>query len=230
MIHKYFYQKGVYFKRELTQKTEDVLPVCFGIPASKIIKDVPPKTGILAHIIPGEIPTYIYDNESGYYAAYQKACFGITKKKAGWDCMRHYEILANGCIPYFIDIEHCPGETMHLFPRKLIEETNRYFEQQLVDIETVSKYAQELLNYTRAYLTTESIAVYMLQAAAGVQKVGKHRFSIYPAITLYDYFRLIDYRNRFYRCAAWLLPFFRRRYRDRFRRFAARLLGIFTRR
>ena len=27
--------------------------------------------------------------------------FGSTKKKAGWDCMRHYEIVASGAVPFF---------------------------------------------------------------------------------------------------------------------------------
>ena len=33
--------------------------------------------------------------------------------------MRHYEILANGCLPYFINIDKCPGPTMASFPKQL---------------------------------------------------------------------------------------------------------------
>jgi hypothetical protein len=30
------------------------------------------------------------------------------QKKGGWDCLRHYEIIGNGCMPYFENIEKCP--------------------------------------------------------------------------------------------------------------------------
>lgn len=41
--------------------------------------------------------TYIFENEEEYYNDYKKSLFAITRKKGGWDCMRHYEILACGC-------------------------------------------------------------------------------------------------------------------------------------
>jgi hypothetical protein len=47
-----------------------------------------------------------YNTEEEYYNEYKKSYFAITTKKCGWDCMRHYEILANGCIPYFLNIEN----------------------------------------------------------------------------------------------------------------------------
>ena len=39
--------------------------------------------------------------ESEYKRAYSESYFGSTKKKAGWDCMRHYEIVASGAVPFF---------------------------------------------------------------------------------------------------------------------------------
>jgi hypothetical protein len=33
--------------------------------------------------------------------------------------MRHYEIIANGCMPIFVDIEKCPPKTLHLFPKDI---------------------------------------------------------------------------------------------------------------
>ena len=51
----------------------------------------------------------------------------ITYKKTGWDCMRHYEILMNGCIPLFLDIESCPKKIMEDIPKqRLIEIKNRF--------------------------------------------------------------------------------------------------------
>ncbi len=76
-------------------------PISFSIPAEKIVQDVPVKTKMYATVIPGVASTYKFHTEELYYKDYQTSCFAITKKKAGWDCLRHYEILANGCIPLF---------------------------------------------------------------------------------------------------------------------------------
>src|SRR5688572_9949738 len=82
-------------------------PIGFAISETKFVSDVPIKDKDFASIIPGDLKTYIYTEESAYYKDYQRSYFAITCKKGGWDCMRHYEILANGCIPYFIDIDKC---------------------------------------------------------------------------------------------------------------------------
>jgi len=37
----------------------------------------------------------------------------------GWDCMRHYEIIKAGAIPYFPDIGEKPPLTMVEYPSKL---------------------------------------------------------------------------------------------------------------
>ena len=36
---------------------------------------------------------------------YSNSIFAITNKKLGWDCLRHYEILMNGCVPLYLDIK-----------------------------------------------------------------------------------------------------------------------------
>lgn len=43
----------------------------------------------------------------------------LTYKKGGWDCLRHYEILASGTLPLFLDIAQCPLHAMRLHPRRL---------------------------------------------------------------------------------------------------------------
>ena len=47
-------------------------------------------------------------DEIGYYKEYQHSRFGLTYKKAGWDCHRHYEILSSGAVPYFTDLAERP--------------------------------------------------------------------------------------------------------------------------
>lgn len=83
-------------------------PITFSIPKDKIVLSIPLKTKNCSDLIPGKIETYIYQNEEDYYKEYQSSLFAITTKKGGWDCLRHYEIMANGCIPYFPNIEQCP--------------------------------------------------------------------------------------------------------------------------
>ena len=63
------------------------------IPEEKIIDYIPEKTKMLSNMIPGNLSTYIYDNEIDYYNEYRSSYFAITMKKHGWDCLRHYEIM-----------------------------------------------------------------------------------------------------------------------------------------
>ena len=72
---------------------------------------------MLAPLIPGRLSTYIYEDEQTYYNMYANSIFGITNKKLGWDCLRHYEILMNGCIPLFLNIEDCPKLTLTTLPK-----------------------------------------------------------------------------------------------------------------
>ena len=78
----------------------------------------PFRGGILAPLIIGKLNTYIYDSEDSYYEMYKKSIFGLTYKKAGWECLRHYEILMNGCIPLFLDLKDCPNDCITTLPKK----------------------------------------------------------------------------------------------------------------
>lgn len=152
-------QKGVYLKRECIDSTSK--PITFAIPESQIIKHSPDKLKDFATVIPGDKTTYIFDSEEDYYADYAQSYYGATTKKAGWDCMRHYEILANRCVPYFIDLENCPARTLVLFPKDLILESNRYVKQGQIPSD-YSKLNEELFNHTVAKLTTTKLVEYLL--------------------------------------------------------------------
>jgi hypothetical protein len=159
-----FFGSGIYFKRELIHTPTDMLrPINFSIPKQLIVSEVPKKTKDYASIIPGDISTYVYDNQSDYYKDYQSSYYGVTFKKGGWDCLRHYEILMNGCIPYFPGLENCPAHTMTLFPKTLVQRNN----QNLIANGLSDNYnaeVMELLEYTRQYLTTEYTANLILNA------------------------------------------------------------------
>jgi hypothetical protein len=112
------YNKGIpYFKRELVFNKPRMFPINFAIPTSKVNFNTN-KVKNAAHITPLNKSTYIYKNEKDYYNDYNQARFGVTVKKAGWDCLRHYEILGNGCIPVFYNIDQCPDLTLKYFPKK----------------------------------------------------------------------------------------------------------------
>jgi len=141
-------------------------PITFSIPEEKIINYIPSKTKLLSDLIPGKIETYIYNNEKDYYSEYRKSYFAITTKKAGWDCLRHYEILANGCIPYFPDLTECPENTLSLFPKKLILEGNllynKFKNDNQINISEYNELLVKLLHYVLNNLTTKKIASYVL--------------------------------------------------------------------
>lgn len=139
--------KGLYFKRELYMEKKNLLPINFAIPQNKIINKINLKTpNILAPLIPGKKKTYIYNNEDEYNKMYQNSLFAITYKKAGWDCYRHYEILMNGCIPIFLNIENCPKLTMTSFPKKLLSEINKSFQNILEFKNPLKVYKKKYLN------------------------------------------------------------------------------------
>jgi hypothetical protein len=127
----------LYFKREWTPETIrnmwfQIPPIClsqylpspknlrkiaFSIPAEKIVKELPTKTKLfprhivdveVADRIPNSLTRYAFNNEQEYYADLQASKFGITTKRSGWDCLRHYEIAANACVPCFRNLEKKP--------------------------------------------------------------------------------------------------------------------------
>jgi len=156
-----------------------VRAISFAIPEDKIVKKIPTKTQLVSIINPMSTVSrkrnYLFTNESDYYAEYQKSWFALTCKKAGWDCMRHYEILANGCIPVFKDIELCPAEAMSIFPKKLCKEANSLYtkvketckedisKMSEKDIEMCTDLIERFLVYTRKHLTTHSLAMRILK-------------------------------------------------------------------
>ena len=127
-IEEKYSNLGLYFKRELISKNSKVLPISFAIPKNKILDKIDKNPeSLLAPLIPGKLNTYIYDSEDSYYEMYKKSIFGLTYKKAGWDCLRHYEILMNGCIPLFLDLKNCPNDCITTLPKKeLIESLTKY--------------------------------------------------------------------------------------------------------
>lgn len=181
----------------INNETNLLNPITFSIPEEKIINYIPDKTKILSSLIPGKNETYIYNTESEYYEEYRQSMFATTRKKAGWDCMRHYEIIANGSIPYFPDIEQCPPNTMALFPKNLVIEGNLLYDKfknknmnELTsdDMNEYNELAIKILEYTKENLSTKKMAEYMLQKTnnKNVKKILYLSSSTFP-----DYLRCV---------------------------------------
>ena len=127
-IDERYSNSGLYFKRELVNNKSNLIPISFAVPKEKILKSINEKPiNLLAPLIPGRLNTYIYDDEKTYYNMYANSIFGITNKKLGWDTLRHYEILMNGCIPLFLNIEDCPKLTLTTLPKdRLLDIYNNF--------------------------------------------------------------------------------------------------------
>lgn len=113
---------GNFYKREIHSENIKAKPISFAFPEKKIPIDCINKEKVLAQVIPGVPSTFTFTDEKDYYVDYQKSLFAYTWRKAGWDCLRHYEILCNNCIPLFLDIEHCPKDTCTTIPKQLLIE------------------------------------------------------------------------------------------------------------
>jgi hypothetical protein len=151
-----------------------LFPITFSIPRVKLVRHKTRKTKVTSSLVPGDMSTYVYDTEAAYYDEYRSSLFAITTKKGGWDCMRHYEILACGCVPYFPGLEACPANTMALLPKRHMLAANALYARfrskaisELTDREIAAYDALRaaLLGYTERFLTTERVAAYMLRAA-----------------------------------------------------------------
>lgn len=187
------HQRGYYGEKDLNLSSMDtyndsvrfIHPISFGIPEEIVVDQVPSKIKPFGRVIPGVKSTYFDPkHESLYYEDMQRSLFVFTYKKAGWDCFRHYEILASGALPLFLDIKHCPHQALSIHPKKLYHYFLSYpglnlkasrnsrmtfridvseFESESSDVEFYLATVQSLLQYTRNVLTTRAIAKYVLE-------------------------------------------------------------------
>ena len=82
-------------------------PLPIGISEKKMISEYPTKTKRLSSIIPNMNREYTFKTEEEYYNEYRSSQFAVSPRKAGWDCMRHWEIIANMCVPIIPGVEKC---------------------------------------------------------------------------------------------------------------------------
>lgn len=110
------------FKRELIDAGDfKIFPTGFGIPVERIkeidfsIKDrLYQKTAPFHSLFEdrddrgGGFSHHKFSVEEEYYYDLSRAWFGLSCKKGGWDCLRHYEIIAAGAVLLFRDFDKKP--------------------------------------------------------------------------------------------------------------------------
>jgi hypothetical protein len=180
--------------RPVGNRVVPVHPIGFSIPPEYVRTVVPAKGQGLATVIPGAPETYKYLPKPGaapaelmalersYYADIERSYFGLTWKKAGWDCLRHLELLAAGCVPLFTDIGAAPRGAVAFLPKRVLGQVLRFpgienlsgvpgfdggarnvvITPPQIDPVLYSLTATALLDYTRRHLTTPRMAAHLL--------------------------------------------------------------------
>lgn len=143
-------------------------PLSYSIPDEYIVSDVPEKKHVWAEIVPGFLETYRFGpgEEEDYLQMYRESRFAFTMKKGGWDALRHYEIIASGCIPVFCDLDQCPTQTMSTYPKSLIKQACNEllpWKQTPEYVEKYNVYVRQLLQHTRDHLSCSAVAKQFLQ-------------------------------------------------------------------
>ena len=160
----------VYFKKEMLAKYKNLVqPISLSIPEEKIQNPLK-KTLDFA---PSDI---LHEKISD---SYRKSFFAHTSKAKGWDRMRHYEILACGCVPFFDDLERCPDYTLRRFPVKMcseiknlsgvhLEESEKqgYIDFDKFETTLYNDINEKLISYTKKHLTTVGTAKNFLSRVA----------------------------------------------------------------
>lgn len=158
-----------------------IAPISFAIPEDNIVESVPEKTkDFPLHIVDPEVAErlgatekYAFDTEADYYADLRRSRFGITVKRAGWDCMRHYELAASGTIPCFRRLSEKPDTCA---PHGLVDGVNciEYSEaddlfHKLGELDSASeqRLAEAALDWARANTTSHRASE--LLTACGIE-------------------------------------------------------------
>jgi len=147
---------------------KSVFPLSYSIPDEYIIDnvDIENKTTELSPMIAGQRSTYMFGagQENDYLKHYNDCFFVYTKKKGGWDCLRHYEILSQGAIPLFDGLEDSPNSTMVTLPKQILIDAKReLIPYEPEKRELYKEYVNKLLDHTREQCTTSANTKYFME-------------------------------------------------------------------
>ncbi len=153
-----------------------VLPIHLCVDESKFSERPAPlaaKTQGFSSLVPGDVSTYVYDTEEAYYQQYAQSYYALTKKKAGWDCLRHWEIVAAGCVPYFVGLDKCPPNILTRFPKALVWEAmhlpgvdaaSRTIDFTVFPVERYQDLRDAIFEAVKSEATCRGMATYLLRS------------------------------------------------------------------
>jgi hypothetical protein len=164
LVHKI---APAYFRVE--QLKSFIFHLGYAAPDELFQAEIPEKTSLWAEVVPGLKETYRFADEPSYYKMYAKARFAFTWKKGGWDCLRHYEIIANGTIPVFPELSACPKHTLSHLPKELIIQANN----ELLPWKELPEYHAKYKDYsTRILSESRKNASFSAIAASFLKNLG----------------------------------------------------------
>jgi hypothetical protein len=113
----------------------------------------------LSEVIPGE--PYAFHDEDRYLQQYRESFFGLSTKKAGWDCFRHLEIAFSGSIPLVPGIGATPPGVMFAYPKSTWAEilAELSFNGPRIPSDGLIR---NLAEYSEEYLSSRAMATFML--------------------------------------------------------------------
>ena len=162
-------QKVPCFKRELVEPhLKNVYPIGFGIPEYQIRDiDIQKKDQLYQKTAPddalfkrvtdlgGSRNHHKFTIEEEYYNDLSRSWFGLTCKKGGWDCLRHYEIMAAGSLLLFKDYDSkpplCSPQNLPCYSYSTREELQELMSELIIDNKPTDAYLS-MLNKQRKWL------------------------------------------------------------------------------
>jgi hypothetical protein len=173
------------FKRELFQPCNGVFATGLSIPSYQIRpmnlagKDQLFQTTVpAAALSEGDVRVtgrshYRFENEEDYYRDMQRSWFGITCKKGGWDCLRHYELMAAGaCLVfrnYHLKPPTCSPGNIPCFTYSTTDELNDLLPSLVYKNKPTKNYIEMLYaqrEWLQRYGTCESRATGIMRVVA----------------------------------------------------------------
>jgi hypothetical protein len=148
-------------RAEVAFERNGAWPIGFSWPRASF----PDATGTRRHLVARPLPgvPYAYASEDDYLAAYRGSHWGVTHRKAGWDCFRHVEVLFAGAVPLMPDAHRVPEDVMVFHPVAVLA---RLWEvARAAGPFPADDISPALVAYAKEHLTSAAMARYILGVA-----------------------------------------------------------------
>jgi len=160
--------------RVLFYKDTAVHAVGISLPSELVAAEVPAKRPPgEPHVAPfagsrmgGDTKEYSFGpgDEDAYHAWYAQHRFALTRRKGGWDALRHPEILAAGSVPLFENLAEAPPYSVPFVPVEKLVQAERELSDYTGRLEAAyNATVRGLLEHTRNCLTAEAMAAHILR-------------------------------------------------------------------